>query len=217
MACAALTPVIPTPVAWHIGVAGSAGSPSDGVLVSRLAAGDDAALGALYDRHGATLYALAFRILADRDDAEEVVMDAMTQAWRASGTYSADRGSVAAWLVVLTRSRALDHLRSRHRQARALDRAAALETDGALAMGDQASDAGAAAEHGERRARIRAALASLPEPQRVCIELAYYQGLTQTEIAAQLGEPLGTVKTRMRLGLLKLRDTLQPLLVEMLA
>ncbi len=186
----------------------------DGALVARLGRGDEAALGALYDRYGRTLYALAYRILGDRDDAEEVVMDAFAQAWRGAAGYAAERGSVAAWLVVLARSRALDRVRARARQVRAVDRAAEAEPEGAPAMGRIGPDTAWAAEHGERRKRVLAALATLPEPQRRCIELAYYDGLTQTEIAARLQEPLGTVKTRMRLGMIKLRELLQPMLRE---
>jgi RNA polymerase sigma-70 factor (ECF subfamily) len=184
----------------------------DAGLVGRMAGGDEAALASLYDRHGKTLYGLAFRILGDRDDAEEVVMDAFTQAWRSAATYAAERGSVAAWLVMLARSRALDRLRARSRQARALTRAAQQEslTPAAAAT----SGALLAAESRERSERVKAALAALPEAQRVCIELGYYEGLTQSEIAARLAEPLGTVKTRMRLGLIKLREALQPELAE---
>jgi RNA polymerase sigma-70 factor (ECF subfamily) len=187
----------------------------DRALVARVADGDGAALGALYDRYGRTLFSLAYRILGDGDDAEEVVMDAMEQAWRSAADYSPERGSVAAWLVVLVRSRALDRLRARRRQARALDRAWSLEPEAAPGMGSTLEGAGAAAEAGDRRSRVLAALRQLPESQRVCLELAYYEGLTQTQIAARLDEPLGTVKTRMRLGLIKLRESLQPAIMEL--
>jgi RNA polymerase sigma-70 factor (ECF subfamily) len=187
----------------------------DRALVARVADRDGAALGALYDRYGRTLFSLAYRILGDGDDAEEVVMDAMAQAWRSAADYSSERGSVAAWLVVLVRSRALDRLRARRRQERALDRASSLTPETAPGMGSALEGAGAAAEAGDRRSRVLAALRELPESQRVCLELAYYEGLTQTQIAARLDEPLGTVKTRMRLGLIKLRESLQPAIMEL--
>lgn len=185
---------------------------TDTAIVSRMAGGDQRALGALYDRHGPTLFALAYRILGDRDDAEEVVMEAFTQAWRNAAGYATDRGSVVAWLVVLARSRALDRLRARDRHARAVTRAAEHEGgERAPAMGAQLPATHHAAEDRERRTHVLAALQELPEPQRICIQLAYYEGLTQTEIAARLAEPLGTVKTRMRLGLIKLKETLRPM------
>lgn len=197
------------------------GSPpleADASLVGRMAGGDERALGDLYDRHGRVLYALAFRILGDRDDAEEVVMEAFHQAWRASGAYAPDRGSVGAWLVVMARSRALDRLRARDRHTRALTRAAEDEGGNAApAMGVPQPMAHVFAEAGERRGQVLAALGALPEPQRVCIQLAYYEGLTQTEIATRLAEPLGTVKTRMRLGMIKLRETLRPMVAELSA
>ena len=196
-------------------MAASSSVEADRDVVARIAGGDEGAVGTLYDRHGKTLYALAYRILGDTRDAEEVVMDALAQAWRGAATYAADRGSVAAWLVVLARSRALDRLRSRSRQARAVDRAAELEPSGGPAMGGKAEPASRAAEQRETRERVMAALRSLPEQQRVCIELAYYEGLTQSEIAERLSEPLGTVKTRMRLGLIKLRESLRFMLAEL--
>lgn len=199
---------------WRAIMAISPAVVADRDLVTRMSEGDEGAVGTLYDRYGKTMYAIAYRILGDRDDAEEVVMDALAQAWRSSGTYSADRGSVAAWLVVLARSRALDRLRSRGRQALAVDRAVELEPEGALAMGRPEEAASHAAELGERRERVKAALHALPDPQRVCIELAYYEGLTQSEIAERLAEPLGTVKTRMRLGLIRLRESLRFVLAD---
>lgn len=187
-------------------------APSDAALVRRMAAGDESAVGALYDRYGATLYALAVRILGDREDAEEAVMDAMAQAWSGANRYAAERGSVGAWLVVLVRSRALDRRRAGGRRLLALDRAAAAEA--APGMGGAPPPTSAAAEAGEQRARVLAALAALPEPQRVCLELAYYDGLSQSEIAARLAEPLGTVKTRTRQALIRLRERLLPLRLE---
>lgn len=210
MACPASVPSFPE---RPIGVLVAADSDlvPDARLVASLAGGDEGALASLYDRHGKTLYGLAYRILGDRDDAEEVVMDAFTQAWRAAASYSADRGSVAAWLVVLARSRALDRLRARARRVRALSRAVEQDpTSPSPAMGTPSVGTDDGAEAGERRDRILAVLRALPEAQRQCIELAYYDGLTQSEIAARLSEPLGTVKTRMRLGLIKLREALEP-------
>lgn len=214
MTCTALRLTQPALFAGPL-VAVDSSRVSDAALVARIAAGEEAALGQLYDRYGNTLYALAYRILGDRDDAEEVVMDALTQAWRSAATYAAGRGSVAAWLVMLGRSRALDRLRARERQARALGRAAVTDPGSPPAMGRAEPESQVAAELGERRARVLAALGELPEPQRVCIQLAYYEGLTQTEIAARLAEPLGTVKTRMRSGLIKLRESLQMALAEL--
>jgi RNA polymerase sigma-70 factor (ECF subfamily) len=185
----------------------------DRTLVDRIAAGDDRALGDLYDRHGDMAYALAVAIVAERADAEEVVADAFGQAWRTAPQFDPGRGSVAAWLATITRTRALDLLRARGRRARALERAARAGTNGLaapLAQMAVAPDRGA--EQQEAQRLVRHCLAELPEPQRRVIELAYFGGLTQTEIAAELQEPLGTVKTRMRAGMEKLRGSLAPLL-----
>jgi len=175
-------------------------SQSDGALVQRMTAGDDRALGELYDRHGSTLYALAVAIAQERADAEEIVADALGQAWRTAAQFDPGRGSVGAWLATITRTRALDLVRARGRRARALVRAAGESSDGLAAP---------IAAAGEAPGR---SLAELPEPQRRVIELAYFGGLTQTEIAAELQEPLGTVKTRMRAGMEKLRGSLAQLL-----
>lgn len=179
------------------------------MLVSRMAGGDEQALGTIYDRHGATLYALAFQILRDAHDAEEIVLETFNQAWRRAASYQQGRGSVAAWLVVLARSRALDRVRSRTRHTRAVERAVTSEQDApAPAMGRGAAEANRYAEERERRGKVLAVLQQLPEPQRICIQLAYYEGLSQTEIAAKLSEPLGTIKTRTRQAMIKLRDLL---------
>ena len=187
----------------------------DRVLVARMAAGDDRALGELYDRHAATAYALALAIVGERADAEEVVADAFGQMWRTSAQFDPARGSVPAWLATITRTRALDLLRARGRRARAIERAAAVGDAGfatPLAGGGDAPDRGV--ERAEARRLVTRSLAELPEPQRRVLELAYFGGLTQSEIAAALREPLGTVKTRMRAGLEKLRGLLAPLLSE---
>ncbi len=196
-------------------VADSPGAVSDSALAERMAGGDERALAALYDRYGAILFALAYRILGNRDDADEVVLETFTQAWKGAATYSGSRGTVAAWLVVLGRSRALDRLRARGRHTSAVERAAASapvgETPG---MGQPADDPSRRGELAEGRNAVLSALKELPDAQRDCIRLAYYDGLTQTEIAARLSEPLGTVKTRMRLGMMKLKEILIPMAAE---
>jgi len=187
----------------------------DRTLVERMAAGDDRALGELYDRYGGMAYALAVAIVAERADAEEVVADAFGQAWRTGPQFDPGRGSVAAWLATITRTRALDLVRARGRRARALERAAQAGTSGLAApLAEMAVAPDRGAEQQEAKRLVRHCLAELPEAQRRVIELAYFGGLTQTEIAAELQEPLGTVKTRMRAAMAKLRGSLAPLLAE---
>jgi RNA polymerase sigma-70 factor (ECF subfamily) len=172
-------------------------------VVARLAAGDMDAAAELYDRHAALVYALARRILRNDSDAEDVVQEVFAQAWRTAARFDSSRGSVIGWLLIMTRTRALDKVRARH--ARPDSEASALP-DTLRAADPPVADAMIAAEH----ARIvRDALNALPPPQRTALELAYYEGLTQSEIAARLSEPLGTVKTRMRTALATLRERLR--------
>lgn len=186
---------------------------SDRTLVTRMETGDERALGDLYDRHGGSAYSLALAIVGERADAEEVVADAFAQAWRTAAQFDPARGSVTAWLATITRTRALDLARARGRRARVLQRAALESGDGlASPVAGAAQRPDRMAERREVGALIARSLAELPEPQRRVIELAYFGGLTQTEIAAELREPLGTVKTRIRSGLEKLRGALMPLL-----
>lgn len=183
-------------------------------LVAAMAEGDEHALGQLYDLHGPLAYGLAYRMLGNPADAEEVVADAFAYVWRTASTFDRSRGSVRSWIVTVVRSRALDRLRSAKRAAHALRRATTLN-DGELVVPiapDRAPDR--AAEEGETRQLVAQSLAGLPEAQRRVIELAYFQGLSQSEIASRLNEPLGTVKTRMRAGLTKLREVLRPIFVE---
>ncbi len=176
----------------------------DRMRLARIAQGDGDALAELYDRYARPVYSLALRILRDARDAEDVVQEVFAQAWRQASRYTATRGAVAAWLLTLARSRAIDRLRARRaRPEGASDDAAALRL----------MDASPPIEHqllsAEQIARVRAALGDLPVLQRVAIELAYFEGLSHVEIADHLEQPLGTVKTRIRLAMGKLRETLR--------
>lgn len=175
--------------------------------------GDERAATQLYDRHGAVIYGLALRIVGEAADAEEVVLEVFAQAWRDAARFAPDRGSVMGWLTTMARTRALDHVRARRRRAAASDRAEQ-QSDVPVAMGEQTKAADTLLMEAERASVVTRAMSVLPEAQRKCIELAFFDGLTHHEVAAQLGEPLGTVKTRIRLGLLKLRDRLTGLAPE---
>ncbi len=189
-------------------------STADPDLVARAAAGDERAMAGLYDRYGQVLYGVAYRIVGERADADEVVLEAFAQAWRDASKFEAGRGSVAGWLTMIARSRALDLARARSRRDRITTAAAGARPDAPLAMGEVRPDPSAAMEHAERRQEVRQALEALSAPQRQAIELAYYEGLSQSEIAERLEEPLGTIKTRIRLGMQKLRDALRPFYFE---
>jgi RNA polymerase sigma-70 factor (ECF subfamily) len=199
------------------GRAGAAAAPraddDDRSLLQRLVGGDERALGALYDRWSPAVHALALRIVADRDEAEDVVEETFWQAWRQAATYQAARGAVSTWLFTIARSRALDRRRAiSRRREEALGGLPAEEprapTPAADAPADSAHDP---SEVAERRTRVEAALRELPAEQREAVELAYFDGLSQTEIAERTRQPLGTVKTRMRLAMQKLRERLAPL------
>ena len=180
-----------------------------------MAAGDERALGELYDRHGSTVYALARAIVGERADTEEVVADAFGQAWRTAGQFDPARGSVTAWLTTITRTRALDLVRARGRRSKVLARAAQ-ESDAGFATPLASSDApDRDVERQETRQLVTRSLGALPEAQRRVIELAYFGGLSHSEIAAELKEPLGTVKTRLRAAMEKLRDALSPRISQM--
>ena len=173
-------------------------------LIRGAAAGDQQALAALYDATNRAVYGLLLRILGDAGAAEEVLLDVFTQVWRQAAGYSAERGSPMAWLTTIARSRAIDRLR-RTRQER--------ERTEPLDAAAQVAGRGASVEQDvlerERGAAVRAALEALPPEQREVIELAYFGGLSHSEIAAARGLPLGTVKTRTRLGLARLRESLK--------
>jgi RNA polymerase sigma-70 factor (ECF subfamily) len=173
-------------------------------LLERIAKLDQAALSELYDRYARVLYALSFKILGSAEEAEEVVLDVFSQVWRTAGRYNAHRGRVDTWLFMLARSRALDKLRALQR----LTKAATASMDAAKVESCSLANPEEILLISERRTQVLAALSQLPQEQRQVLELAYYKGLTHVEIAAQTGKSLGTVKTRIRLGLGKLREAL---------
>ena len=176
---------------------------ADQAVIKRLADGDQDALGELYDRHARPVYTLALRILQDPADAEDIVQEVFAQAWKQATRYDVTRGAVGAWLLTVARSRAIDRLRARRARP---DRAGLEHAPTHLVDPLAAPDSQLASS--EQVRVVRAALAALPLLQRVALELAYYEGLTHSEIAEQLEQPLGTVKTRIRQALLKLRDAM---------
>jgi RNA polymerase sigma-70 factor (ECF subfamily) len=171
----------------------------DRQCAERMRAGDAGALEELYDRHGDLLYSLALRIVGRPAEAEDVVQEAWLQIWNSASRYDSSRGPVAAWLVTVARSRAIDRLRKLGSRSRA-------ETAAGMDPPAPAEDASAGASQGQIRDRVEAALASLPPQIRQVLELAYFGGLSQTEISSRLGAPLGTVKSWTRQGLLRLRE-----------
>jgi RNA polymerase sigma-70 factor (ECF subfamily) len=175
---------------------------SDNDLLRGVSRGDETALAAIYDRYRLILFGLILRILHDRQEAEDVLQEAFLQVWRRAADFDESRGRAFTWLVTIARSRALDRLRALGSRARLAEE---VEHSPRYEVGDAAEDA----LKSEQGTIVRQALAELPEEQRRTLFLAYFEGLTQTEIAARLGDPLGTVKTRMRSGLMKLRELLR--------
>lgn len=181
-------------------------------LIQRMQAGDEQALSSFYDRWFPVVNDLVTRILKSADDVEDVVEETFWQAWRQANRFTADRGSVQTWVLTIARSRALDRLRAMRRLREDsiddADRAGHSAAAGTTSATQSANDPSLDAEHAERRQLVVAALSELPREQRETLELGYFGGLSQTEIAERTGQPLGTVKTRMRLAMLKLRERL---------
>lgn len=165
--------------------------------MARLQAGDERGLEGLYDRHADLLYSVIFRIVKSAATAEEVLQEAWVQAWRSARSYDPARGAVGAWLVTLARSRAIDRLRSEGSRRR-------VESEAALDPPEPIADASAEAAQRQRSERVLAALGTLEPHHRQVLEMAYYAGMSQTEIAGRMNAPLGTVKSWTRQALSKL-------------
>ena len=178
---------------------GEADKLTDVALLERVAARDGSAVSVLYDRYSAIVFGLATRILRDRAEAEEVLQEVFLLAWTRSETYDAALGSPAAWLIRIARNRAIDRLRSRRLR---------LVTAESQEIESPAASPEAVAAAGERERAVACALRALPADQRTLIEHAYFVGLSQSELAARFHLPLGTVKTRIRTGMMALRQQL---------
>jgi RNA polymerase sigma-70 factor, ECF subfamily len=168
--------------------------PTDVSLVEAIRAGDESAMATLYDRYSSIVYSVGLRVLGDTGAAEDVLQEVFTQLWRNPGVFDASRGNLGAWLAVIARNRAIDTLRKRRPETDIADIVVSVEPDMA-----------GEAERARAMEKVRGALGTMPTAQRSALEMAYFEGLTHTEIAAKTGEPLGTVKTRIRAGLMALR------------
>jgi RNA polymerase sigma-70 factor (ECF subfamily) len=186
---------------------GRATSMIDPALLARIVKGDQQAFSQLYDHSSTLLYTLAFRILGNREEAEELLQDVYLEVWRKVSRYDVGRGTPVAWLITLTRSRAIDRLRAR--AARGQQATTPLDQGAVPHMKDSGPSPFETQADQELRLAVGSAMTSLPPAQQQAIELAYYEGLSHMEIAARLNQPLGTVKTRIKLGMSKLRETLR--------
>ncbi len=168
--------------------------PADLAIVSGLKTGDQGAMAQLYDRYSSVVYAVALRVLGDTGAAEDVLQEVFLQLWRNPSAFDAARGSLASWLAVITRNRAIDSLRKRRP-----------ETDIEDVVLSVATDLAAEADRARAAETVRGVMGSMAPAQRSALEMAYWEGMSHSEIANKTGEPLGTVKTRIRAGLIALR------------
>jgi RNA polymerase sigma-70 factor (ECF subfamily) len=176
-------------------------------LLARVLKGDQQAFSQLYDHSSTLLFTLALRILGNREEAVELLQDVYWEVWRKVSRYDVGRGTPVAWLITLTKSRAIDRLRAR--ASRGYQATNSLEARAAAEVADPGPSPYETQGDQELRAAIEAAVAGLPQAQQQAIELAFYEGLSHAEIASRLNQPLGTVKTRIKLGMSRLRDSLQ--------
>jgi RNA polymerase sigma-70 factor (ECF subfamily) len=170
----------------------------DAGLIAGIRTGDQDAMAALYDRYSSIVYSVALRVLGDTGAAEDILQDVFMQLWRSPSAFDASRGSLGAWLAVIARNRSIDALRKRKPENDIEDVVISVETDFA-----------GEADRARTAEKVRGLLGTMPGPQRAALEMAYFEGLTHTEIAAKTGEPLGTIKTRIRAGLMALRKAFQ--------
>lgn len=179
-------------------------SSADAQLIRRMAARDKSALAELYDRFSAPLFATAVRVVGDRAEAEDLVHDTFIALWDKAGDFDVQRGSAFSWAVTLVRNRAIDRVRARRRRGELLEASSPAD----LGYDQSPAAASDSAVAGDRAHAVRTAVDSLPPDQKRALELAFFGGLTQQQIAERLSEPIGTIKARIRRGLLKLRDAL---------
>jgi len=172
---------------------------NDGALILAIRSGNQDAMAELYDRYSSVVYAVALRVLGDTGAAEDVLQEVFMQLWRNPSAFDAGRGNLAPWLAVITRNRAVDVLRKRRPQTEINDTLISVEPD--LAGG---------ADRGRAVDKVRAVLKDMPAAQRTALEMAYFEGYSHTEISEKTGEPLGTIKTRIRSGLMLLRKAVEP-------
>ena len=194
-----------TSLIWNL-VHPGANDSTDTALLHRMALGDRDAFADFYDRHSPVLYGLALRMMGDQKEAEDVLQDAMLQLWERDGRFNEELGRPLSWAFTLVRNRAIDRLRSLQRHARIFEPPSESEE----AAGDHVEGSAAeSAMFSDESRLVRHALGILPVDQRQAIEMAFFGGLTQTEIAETLRQPLGTIKARIRRGMLRLRDVLE--------
>lgn len=167
---------------------------TEAMLVSAIRSGDEHAMAQLYERYSPIVYSVALRVLGDTAAAEDILQEVFVQLWRSPDAFDASRGSLPGWLAVIARNRAIDSLRKRRPETGITQVTVPVMPDLASGMLEE----------------IRRTLGSMPSPQRSALEMAFFEGLTHTEIAAKTGEPLGTIKTRIRAGLLTLRKAFNP-------
>ena len=173
------------------------GATPDAELLDSIRRGDEGAMAELYDRFSAVVFSAALRVLGESSQAEDVLQEVFLQLWRNPSAFDANRGSLAAWLAVIARHRAIDHLRRRKPEA---------DFEDVVLSVDPGLDNMAA--RAEAIGRIRVVIDAMPDEQRTALEMAFFEGLTHTEIAEKTGEPLGTIKTRIRSGLIAIRKAL---------
>ncbi len=178
---------------------------AEAMLLNRIAGGDSRAFEELYSRWASMLYGLVCKILEDPREAEDALQEGFLHVWNKAGTYDSKRSSPTTWAYMIFRNKAIDRLRARERRGRGMERIAIEEPYQAVPAAEPAGGV----EITERREAVKEAMADIPEEQREAISLAFFSGLTQTEIAERLGAPLGTVKARIRRGLMKLGETLK--------
>jgi RNA polymerase sigma-70 factor, ECF subfamily len=181
-------------------------TPSDLDLIRQMADGDARAFAKFYDRHSPLLFSIALKVLGDRLEAEEAWQDSARTIWEHAPLYQASRGKPLSWAVVITRNKAIDRLRAIQRRSDAVER---IMKEATTNTGEQGTPAVNIAIGKETAAALRTALGTLPAEQRTAIQLAFFTGLSQSEIAVQLGQPLGTIKARIRRGMITLRDVLE--------